>query len=197
MSIHILLDGGFSMPPRGTTLFQRVSLAIGRWQAARHGRSIRLGRTVRLSPEARIHPRSGYMVLGDHCSVAPGAVVQGNVRTGRYCSVQAYSVIVGYGRAEQPEGCITLGDYVRIAPHVTMMAGNHRFHDSSRAIHSQGLELEPIRIGNDVWIAAGVRVMAGVTIGDGCVIGAGAVVTKDIPPRSIAAGVPAKVIGER
>ncbi len=49
-------------------------------------------------------------------------------------------------------------------------------------------------IGNDVWIAAGVNILHKVKIGNGAVIGAGAVVTKDIPPYAIAAGVPAKVI---
>lgn len=52
-------------------------------------------------------------------------------------------------------------------------------------------------IGNDVWIAAGVQIMRRVNVGDGAVIGGGAVVTKDIPPYSIAVGVPAKVIGYR
>ena len=52
-------------------------------------------------------------------------------------------------------------------------------------------------IGNDVWIAAGVNILHKVKIGNGAVIGAGAVVTKDIPPYAIAAGVPAKVIKYR
>lgn len=53
---------------------------------------------------------------------------------------------------------------------------------------------KPVHIGSDCWLGASVTVCPGVTIGDGCVIGAGAVVTKDIPPYSFAAGVPAKVI---
>ena len=52
-------------------------------------------------------------------------------------------------------------------------------------------------IGNDVWIAAGANVLHSVTIGDGAVIGAGAVVTRDVPPYAIVAGVPAKIIGYR
>ena len=54
-----------------------------------------------------------------------------------------------------------------------------------------------IIIGNDVWIGYGAVLMAGVTIGDGAVIGARAVVTKDIPPYTIAGGVPARPIKRR
>ncbi len=54
-----------------------------------------------------------------------------------------------------------------------------------------------IKIGNDVWIGNHVKIMDGVTIGDGAVVGAGAVVVKDLPPYSISAGVPAKVIRYR
>jgi acetyltransferase-like isoleucine patch superfamily enzyme len=54
-----------------------------------------------------------------------------------------------------------------------------------------------VTIGNDVWIAEGVRIMPGVTIGDGCVIGARAVVTKDLEPYGIYAGIPARLIKKR
>ena len=52
----------------------------------------------------------------------------------------------------------------------------------------------PVKIGDDVWIGGRVIILPGVTIGNGCIIGAGAVVTKDIPPYSVAVGVPAKVV---
>ena len=55
---------------------------------------------------------------------------------------------------------------------------------------------KPVHIGNDCWFGANVVVCPGVTIGDGCVIGAGAVVTRDIPPRTFAAGNPCRVIRE-
>lgn len=53
------------------------------------------------------------------------------------------------------------------------------------------------RIGNDVWLGAGVVVLRGVTIGDGCIVAANAVVTKDLPPYTISGGLPAKVIKKR
>ena len=54
-----------------------------------------------------------------------------------------------------------------------------------------------VKVGNDVWIGTKVIVMGGVTIGDGAVIGAGSIVTKDVPPYAIVAGVPAKIIRYR
>lgn len=55
---------------------------------------------------------------------------------------------------------------------------------------------EPVIIGNHVWIGTRVTVLKGITIGDGCIVAAGSVVTKDIPPNCMAAGVPAKVLKE-
>ncbi|MEJ7338835.1 DapH/DapD/GlmU-related protein, partial [Staphylococcus epidermidis] len=59
----------------------------------------------------------------------------------------------------------------------------------------KGWELaKPIHIGSNIWFGASVTVTPGVSIGDGSVIAAGSVVTNNIPPNSLAAGVPAKVI---
>jgi acetyltransferase-like isoleucine patch superfamily enzyme len=112
---------------------------------------------------------------------------------GADCSIQCYAVLVGYGE----DGEIRLGTGVRIAPHVTMIAGDHIFKDNDRPIREQGLRRKPITIEDDVWIAGRVTIVAGVTIGRGSVIGAGAVVTGDIAPGSIAVGIPAKVIRVR
>jgi acetyltransferase-like isoleucine patch superfamily enzyme len=74
-----------------------------------------------------------------------------------------------------------------------MTTGSHNFGDPEKLIRQQGLTCKPIVIEDDVWIAARVNIIAGVTIGHGSVIAAGSVVTRDIPPMVIAAGVPAAV----
>ncbi len=73
---------------------------------------------------------------------------------------------------------------------------NHRFDQLDRGLDEQGLSSRgPVRIGDHVWPGANVVVTSGVTIGERCVVGANSVVTRDLPPFSVAVGAPARVIG--
>jgi acetyltransferase-like isoleucine patch superfamily enzyme len=104
--------------------------------------------------------------------------------------VNAYCVLLGHGGLE-------VGNFVRIAPHCVIAAMNHVFSDPERLIIEQGLRYEGIRIEDDVWLGAHVTVLDGCTVGRGSVVAAGAVVTESIPPLSVAAGCPARVIKRR
>ena len=74
---------------------------------------------------------------------------------------------------------------------------SHRFDDLTQPITWQGFTSKgPTRIGDNVWCGANVVVTSGVTIGERCVIGANSVVTRDLPPHTIAAGSPAQVLRE-
>jgi acetyltransferase-like isoleucine patch superfamily enzyme len=84
---------------------------------------------------------------------------------------------------------VAIGDRCMFGPEVMI------FDDDSHEIIG-GVRKAPIIIGNDVWVGARSMILKGVTIGSGAVIGAGTVVTKDVPPSTIAAGVPARVIRE-
>lgn len=87
---------------------------------------------------------------------------------------------------------IRIGARSRLGPNVQLYTAAHPLHVETRR---SGLEYgKPITIGEDVWIGGGASVMPGVTIGDGAVVGAGSVVTKDVAPRTVVAGNPAKVI---
>lgn len=89
-------------------------------------------------------------------------------------------------------GKITIGDNVFIAPNVCVITEEHAMDVEQRSV---GLEYaRPVTIGDNVWICAGALILPGVTIGEGSVIGAGSVVTKDVPPRCLAAGNPCRVI---
>ena len=195
MSFTDWLDDGMSMPSRGS-LRHRLSARIGYALATRR-RGVRADKTCLVSPKARINARSGEIDLGKNTVVAPYAILQGNVTMGNNCSVQSYAVLVGYGTAEDRVGEIRIGNDVRIAPHVMIITANHKFDDVTRPIAKQGVERKSIVIEDDVWIAGRANIMAGVTVGRGSVVAAGAVVTHDVPPYSVVAGVPARVIKMR
>lgn len=90
------------------------------------------------------------------------------------------------------EAPVTIGRNVFIGPNVSIYTACHPLDPEERAT---GVEwAEPVTIGDDCWIGGGVTLLPGVTVGDGCTIGAGAVVTRDVPPRCMAAGNPARVI---
>lgn len=95
------------------------------------------------------------------------------------------------------QGGTIIGNGVRIAAHTVIVPSNHIYSDSNKYIYTQGLSKKGIKIEDDVWLGAGVKILDGVTIAKGCVIGANAVVTKDTEPLGIYVGVPAKKIKNR
>ncbi|MEH1824601.1 MAG: acyltransferase [Nostoc sp.] len=94
-------------------------------------------------------------------------------------------------------GNIKIGKHCLIAAHSGIYANNHNFADPIEPIKYQGVTRKGIVIEDDCWLGHGVTVLDGVTIGKGSVIGAGAVVNRDIPPFSVAVGIPARVIKNR
>ena len=91
-----------------------------------------------------------------------------------------------------------IGNYVLIAPNVAILASSHIFNDITMPIVFQGdTKINPVIIEDDVWIGRNAIIMPGVHIGKSAIVGAGAVVTKNIPSRAIAVGIPAKVIKYR
>ena len=108
-----------------------------------------------------------------------------------------------YNLTIQDDAKVTIGDNVNFGPNVTIVTPSHPLIASERYQMLDGngkpkhlCYARPVTIGSDVWLGANVVVCGGVTIGDGCVVGAGSVVTRDLPPNSLAAGVPCRVIRE-
>ncbi len=178
--------------PRGRTVWERLGLWIGRYLALRH-KNVRIARSAMIAPDARVNPRGGGIEIGERTILASGAMIEGTVSIGDDASVQNYTIIVGTPGG----GPIRIGNGVRIAAHTMIIAANHVFDDPTLPIYQQGTRPEPITIEDDVWIGGNVFITAGVVIGTGSVIGAGSVVTHSIPPRSIAVGVPARVLRRR
>lgn len=104
----------------------------------------------------------------------------------------------GIGVRSYLQGDITIGDYVMMAPDVSIFTTNHNTERIDIPMSLQGNAPEkPVVIGNDVWIGTRVTIMGGVKIGNHTIIAAGAVVTKDVPDYAVVGGVPAKVIKYR
>ena len=92
---------------------------------------------------------------------------------------------------------MTIGRNVLIAGHSTINTVSHTPTRCDIPINDQPVLTDPVVIEDDCWIGLNAVILQGVTLGHGCIIGAGAVVTRSIPPWSIAVGVPARVVGQR
>ena len=112
-----------------------------------------------------------------------------------------YSIHIGNNTTINRNSCILsqcyIGNNCSIAPNVIIVGANHNFQDNKKLIKEQGSTSKGIIIEDNVWIAANVTILDGCKIGQGSIVAAGAVVNKDIPPKSIAGGVPARIIKER
>lgn len=136
---------------------------------------------------------AGTIILRENVSIDRGVDMKsigGRIEIGRTTYIGPYVCLAGAGN-------ITIGENCLIASHSGIYANNHLFSDLTQPIMTQGTTTRGIVIEDDCWLGTGVKVLDGVRIGRGSVIGAGAVVTKDIPPYSVAVGVPAKVVSRR
>ncbi|KAL2003657.1 hypothetical protein VTN02DRAFT_2920 [Thermoascus thermophilus] len=89
-------------------------------------------------------------------------------------------------------GLVTIGHRVMFGPNVSIFGATHETEVQSRRDNIE--YAREVTIGNDCWIGGNTVILPGVTIGKGCTVGAGSVVTRDIPPFSVAVGSPAKVV---
>lgn len=126
--------------------------------------------------------------LGDYSVIESFACINnavGDVMIGDHTRIGLHNTIIGP---------VIIGSHVNLAQGITVTALNHNFENSKKRIDEQGVSTSAVVIEDDIWIGANAVVLPGVTIGHHSVVAAGAVVTKDVPPHSLVAGVPAKVI---
>ena len=108
----------------------------------------------------------------------------GDVVIGNFSRIGIHSTVIGP---------VTIGSHVNLAQGITVTALNHNLSTKDKFIDEQGVATSPIVIEDDVWIGANAVILPGVRIGRHSVIAAGAVVNRDVPPYSLAVGVPAQV----
>lgn len=137
----------------------------------------------------------GMMQIGKGTNIRPTVFIREprNIIIGNYTRLNHNTMIIGgHDKAK-----VIIGNNVLTGPNVCFFASNHNYEDPNIPITDQGYYEADIIVEDDVWIGANSVITAGVTIGKGSIIGAGSVVTKDIPPYSIAGGCPAKIIKKR
>ena len=125
---------------------------------------------------------------GDVVAIYPGAYFLNveRIAIGHHVSIHQMCYLEGIGGLE-------IGSHVSLSHSVSIITHEHDYMQTEIPIRDAKIIPKPVIIEDDVWIGAGARILGGVTIGQGTVVGAGAVVTKSIPPGSIAVGVPATV----
>lgn len=127
--------------------------------------------------------------IGRGTKIHPFGIIEsvgGYIDIGEDCSIKEYCLLYGTGGIE-------IGNFVRIAPRVSIIAENHNMRDPNIPIYRQEISYKGIKIGDDIWIGANCVILDGIQIGSYSVIGAGSVVTCNIPSYSIAMGNPAIV----
>lgn len=174
---------------------------LGRGVRVRGSRQLSVGRRLVIEDYAEVHATSREGVqIGDDVSIGAMSMIRPSgyysrdlgvgLRIGDRTGIGA-SCFIGCS------GGIDIGSDVLFGPGVMLFAEDHEFGATDQTIKSQGVRWEPIVIEDDCWLASRVIVTSGVRIGRGSVVAAGAVVTRDIPPFSVVAGNPARVLRSR
>lgn len=191
-----------SVTQRVKSLLEECWLCIFGWIPTPLGMSLRILAykfLFRSFGRVRIATHVHWLACGN-ISLASG------VRIGSGCHVTADhgQLSIGTNSALSPGvhvsadgGSISIGEHVAVGPYTVIRASNHRYDRLDVPIMYQGHDAGSISIEDDVWIAANCTITPNVRIGRGAIVGAGAVVTKDVPPYAVVAGVPAKIIGNR
>jgi acetyltransferase-like isoleucine patch superfamily enzyme len=152
------------------------------------------GPQVLVEPGVKVlrHPErvdlGGHVMLKEGvrlCPTNPGA----SIAIGDWTTVGHHTFIFAMDRIEIGADCL-------IAPFCYLIDNEHGL-VAGELIREQPMSASAVRIGAGCWLGTGVVITKGVQVGEGAVIGARSVVTADVPPNSIAVGVPARVVGER
>ncbi len=159
----------------------RVGLTTAKYRFIKRcvGQGTIVGQGTRFVNSANIH-------IGEQCLFQDNVYIragnQGKVIIKDRAALNSFSKLFGHGSIE-------IGEETQIGPGSLITTTDHDYYD-------ENLEtiFKKVTIGRRVWVGANVTILPGITIGDYAVIGAGAVVTRDIPARSVAVGVPARVI---
>jgi acetyltransferase-like isoleucine patch superfamily enzyme len=142
------------------------------------GKGTIVGRHTEIINTSRVRIGRGCL-LQDAIYIRAGT--EGRIVIGDRAALNSFCRIFGHGRVE-------IGEDTQLGPGSLITTTDHDYREELET------SFKSVVIGKGVWIGANVTVLPGIEIGDYAVIGAGSVVTKNIPPRAVAVGVPARVI---
>jgi acetyltransferase-like isoleucine patch superfamily enzyme len=174
------------------------SAAIERHVRLRYASNIRLGHGSYIDEDVYIHACPAGVSIGKNTLIMHGAILHvynfrdlpnAGIWIGDDSLIGEYTVIRG-------QGGVTIGNRVYTSPMTQLIAVNHIFSDPEKPFIVQGITAQGIVIEDDVWLGANAVITDGVRVGKGAVVAASAVVTRDVPPHTVVAGIPAKVVKE-
>jgi acetyltransferase-like isoleucine patch superfamily enzyme len=175
-------------------------VVFGKNVSLRHPRRIAIGDRTLVDDGCVLDARSDEEVsisIGKNTFVARDTIIAckgGKIQIGDRVGVGARTTIHTYSGNE-----VHIGNNVLIGPYCYIVgAGLYRMDRTDIPIVDQGVELRGgVKVGDNAWLGAHSTILDGVTIGNDAVVGAGAVVTADVPPFAVVAGIPAKIIRNR
>jgi acetyltransferase-like isoleucine patch superfamily enzyme len=174
------------------------------------GRNVVFGQNVSLRHPHKIHIGDN-VVVDDNCLLDAKGESNRGIRIGSGVFIGRNSILsckngdieiadganIGFNCELFSASRVSIGAGTLLAAYTYVIGGDHDFADPSKSILEQGRTSAGVLVGAGAWIGAGAKILDGVSVGDSAIVGAGAVVTHDVPVRSVAVGVPAKVVSTR
>jgi acetyltransferase-like isoleucine patch superfamily enzyme len=172
------------------------NVIFGQNVVLRHPHKIRIGNDVVIDDNCLVDAKGD---ANDGITIGSGVFIGRNT----ILSCKDGNIVLGDG-ANVGFNCeifsastVTVGRDTLIAAYCYVIGGDHDFSDPTQPILAQARRSSGVTIGDGAWLGAGAKLLDGVTVGDRAIVGAGAVVREAVPAGAIAAGIPAKIVGQR
>jgi acetyltransferase-like isoleucine patch superfamily enzyme len=173
---------------------------LGRHTKIKHKNKIKAGRTLTIGDYVEINALSKEgITFGNNVTIHRNTIIEctGVIRNLGEGLVIGNNVGIAQNCFIQVRGKVIIGNDVILGPGVYIFSENHNFDNPDLPVVVQGETRKGVKIEDGVWLGSRTTILDGVTVGKNSIIAAGCVVNKDIPPYSIAGGVPAKILKDR
>jgi acetyltransferase-like isoleucine patch superfamily enzyme len=172
------------------------NVVFGQNVVLRHPHKIRIGDNVAIDDNCLIDAKgdaNSGITIGSGVFIGRNSILScknGDIAIGDGANIGFNCEVFSASRVD-------IGAATLLAAYCYVIGGDHDISDPAAPVLEQGRRSSGVRIGTGAWLGAGAKILDGVVLGDGAIIGAGAVVREAVPPGAVAAGVPARVVGQR